>query len=112
MLPRRHRLTRPEQFRAVLRGGSGRAGTRALVVHRRDHLPTHSVRVGFVVSKAVGNSVVRHRVTRRLRALMAQRVAGLPTGTDLVIRAKPPAALADSRSLGQDLDSALARLGR
>lgn len=111
MLPRRHRLTRAEQFRAVLRG-SGRAGTRALVVHRRDNAPTGDVRVGFVVSKAVGSSVVRHRVTRRLRALMAQRVADLPTGTDLVIRANPPAALADSRSLAHDLDTALARLRR
>lgn len=67
-------------------------------------------RVGFVVSKAVGNSVVRHRVTRRLRHLMRDRLAGLPSGTGVVVRALGPAATASSAELGADLDAALRRL--
>ena len=74
---------------------------------RADLLPT---RVGFVVSKAVGNSVVRHRVTRRLRHLMADRIGTLPPGCALVVRALPPAAGASSSELGADLDGALRRL--
>ena len=82
MLPKRHRLTRPEDFTAVFRGGAARsvtrtrrAGTPLLVVHRADrsHRGSGPARVGFVVSKAVGNSVVRHRVTRQLRHLVAAR---------------------------------------
>lgn len=69
-----------------------------------------SARVGFVVSKAVGNSVVRHRVTRRLRHLMADRIGTLPAGSALVIRALPAAAGATSSELGVDLDGALRRL--
>lgn len=82
------------------------------MVHRRDRGPTQTVRVGFVVSRAVGNAVVRHRVTRRLRDLMAHRLPTLPLGTDLVIRANPAAACADSAALAVDLDGALARVAR
>ncbi|MFR9730598.1 ribonuclease P protein component [Saccharopolyspora sp. MS10] len=67
-------------------------------------------RVGFVVSKAVGNAVLRHRVTRRLRHLVRDRLDLLPTGTLVVVRALPPAASASSRDLGSDLDAALRKL--
>lgn len=67
-------------------------------------------RVGFVVSKAVGNAVVRHRVSRRLRHLMRDRLPGLPPGTLVVVRALSPAARADSRDLGRDLDAAFRKL--
>jgi ribonuclease P protein component len=66
-------------------------------------------RVGFVVSKAVGNSVVRHRVVRRLRAVLAARLGEVPAGTDLVVRAQPGAATADSTQLAAAVDQALAR---
>ncbi len=118
MLPKRHRLTRPEDFTAVFRGGAARsvtrtrrAGTPLLVVHRADrsHRGSGPARVGFVVSKAVGNSVVRHRVTRQLRHLVAARTDQLPGGTDLVVRATPAAAGASSQALGAALDDAVAR---
>ena len=51
-------------------------------------------RAGFVVGKAVGNSVVRHRVTRRLRAAVVQELHRLPASADLVVRARPEAATA------------------
>ncbi|AXH96775.1 ribonuclease P protein component [Ornithinimicrobium avium] len=125
MLPRRHRLTSPADYRAVLRGQARRrrrrAGTDLLVVHvsvpdaeasapaEPTSLPTRPPRVGFVVSKAVGNSVVRHRVLRRLRALVAQRLTLLPAGTDVVVRALAAAATASSAELGTALDEALER---
>jgi ribonuclease P protein component len=64
-------------------------------------------RAGFVVSKAVGNSVVRHRVARRLRHLVRDRLARLPEDSLLVVRALPPAASATSAELGEDLDAGL-----
>jgi ribonuclease P protein component len=67
-------------------------------------------RIGFVVSRAVGNSVVRHRVTRRLRHLFRDRLGTVAPGCSLVIRALPPAAGAASADLGKDIDSALRRL--
>jgi ribonuclease P protein component len=67
-------------------------------------------RVGLVVSKAVGNSVVRHRVTRRLRHLLRDRLGTVRPGCTLVVRALPPAASAASADLGSDIDAALRRL--
>ena len=121
MLPAAARLRRSEDFRVVLRRGS-RAGRRRLVVHAlttdpsvaADAVPSSTVpaaRAGFVVSKAVGNSVVRHRVSRRLRHLVSARLGTLPAGTALVVRALPPSSTASSAELGSDLDAALRRLG-
>lgn len=64
-------------------------------------------RAGFVVSAKVGNSVVRHRVTRRLRPLVREQLNRLGPGTDLVIRALPSAATASSAELAVDLKSGL-----
>jgi ribonuclease P protein component len=67
-------------------------------------------RVGFVVSKAVGNAVVRNRTKRRLRASVATRLTGIPAGLDLVVRANPAAAEATWGELdvavGRQLDKA------
>ncbi|MFC3487486.1 MULTISPECIES: ribonuclease P protein component [Amycolatopsis] len=113
MLPAAARLRRSEDFRAVMRRGA-KAGRRRLVVHALTTDPpdaAEAARAGFVVSKAVGNSVVRHRVTRRLRHLVSARLGTLPPGSSLVIRALPPAADASSAELGSDLDASLRRLG-
>lgn len=45
--------------------------------------------MGFVVSKKVGNSVIRHRVTRRLREIIRPHLADLPVTSTIVIRALP-----------------------
>ena len=74
-------------------------------------LPTPpAARAGFVVGRTVGNSVVRHRVTRRLRAVVAGELHRLPTSADLVVRARPEAADAESALLRRDLVAGLDRL--
>ncbi len=69
-------------------------------------------RVGFVVSKQVGGAVVRNRVKRRLRHLMASRVHTLPMVGDAVVRAQPAAADHSSAGLAQDLDRCLMKVTR
>ena len=69
-----------------------------------------SPRAGFVVGRAVGNSVVRHRVTRRLRVLVGAELHRLPPTADLVVRARPEAAEAGSERLRRDLASGLDRV--
>lgn len=107
MLPARSRLRERADFAAAVRGPrSTRAGSRLLVVHattadaRTDTPP----RVGFVVSRAVGGAVVRNRTKRRLRAIVAARLHRLPPGTDVVVRANPPAGAASSVDLAEALD--------
>lgn len=62
------------------------------------------------MSKAVGGSVVRNKVKRRLRHLMRDRVALFPPGSLVVVRALPGAGDADHVQLAQDLDAAIGRL--
>ena len=112
MLSAANRLTDAESYRTVIRSGR-RAGSRTLVVHLVDTLDTRvasSPRVGLVVSKAVGNSVVRHRVQRRLRHLAREQLHRLPRNAALVIRALPDAAAADSAELRAELDRCLQRV--
>jgi ribonuclease P protein component len=112
-----HRLSDGASFREAVRTGR-RSGTRTVVVHLavpdrgsseaagREQPP----RVGFVVSKAVGNAVVRNRVKRRLRHLAREHVSSLPGSAVLVVRALPAAADAGSGELGADLARGLSRL--
>ncbi|GAA4962531.1 ribonuclease P protein component [Kineococcus glutinatus] len=110
MLPAARRLNRRDDFTLVLRGGR-RAGARRVVLHYAATGTTGPARVGFVVSKAVGDSVQRHRTQRQLRHLCAARLDELPTGGLLVVRALPAAAGSTSTELGADLDRGLRRLG-
>jgi ribonuclease P protein component len=110
VLPARHRLRSSADFAAVLQGarraGGSRSGSRLIVVHANstDARAGQPPRVGFVVSKAVGNAVVRNRTKRVLRHAVAARLDRVPAGTDLVVRANPPAAGAASNELGADVD--------
>jgi ribonuclease P protein component len=73
------------------------------------HAPAGPARAGFVVSRSVGGSVQRHRVTRRLRHLMADQLPAVPDGVGVVVRALPPAAEADAETLAAALASCLQR---
>jgi ribonuclease P protein component len=122
VLPAQARLRRRPEFTAVVRSGR-RAGRPTMVLHflperpaqqagapaSREEQPT-GARAGFVVGRSVGNSVVRHRVTRRLRAAVREELHRLPGSADLVVRARPEAAEADSAQLRRDLATGLDRL--
>ncbi len=64
-----------------------------------------------MVSGKVGNSVVRHRVTRRLREQVRPLLDRLPAGSDVVVRAFPAAATASSDELAASLQRALRKTG-
>lgn len=104
-------MRRSEDFSGALRGGV-RGASRTLVVHLNADLTKGDPLVGFAVSRAVGNSVVRHRVQRRLRHLMRDVVPGLPAGARIVVRALPAAAGATYDDLGGDLARAVEVAGR
>lgn len=69
-------------------------------------------RFGLIVSTAVGNAVVRHRVARRLRHVAGALLADIDPGTDIVLRALPGAATASSQELQRQIESALGKLSR
>lgn len=120
MLPKQNKLASSSDFTKTIKGGR-RAGSRTLVVHMRDRgtepqdldpALTGGPRFGLIVSKAVGNAVVRHRTSRRLRSVCLGSREQLPVSTDIVIRALPAAGDADSDRLAADFAKALRKLSR
>lgn len=107
MLARANRIVRGDDYRAVVRRGR-RVTAENTVTYRlvRDRI---DVRFGFVVSKSVGNSVVRNRVRRRLKAIAASQLAGVPAGTDVVIRALSGSASASWSTLNSEIIEALSK---
>ena len=112
VLTRSHRLTSSQSFAQTVRRGR-RAGTSTLVLHLAvpaDVAVDAHAKVGFVVSKAVGGSVTRNLVKRRLRHLVRERLSSLPDAAALVVRANPAAGSASFAVLAADFDTALDRL--
>lgn len=110
-----------EDYRVTVRRGA-KAARPTLVAHvvlpvGSDADPTADPRscsataVGFVVNRGVGSAVQRNLVKRRLRHLMRDRLAVVPDGSRIVIRALPAAKDAASKTLADDLDEALRRAG-
>ena len=62
-----------------------------------------------MVSKTVGNAVVRNRVKRRLRHQVAAHLTALPLGSTVVLRALPAAAASTSAELAEELRAGLTR---
>jgi ribonuclease P protein component len=111
VLPVAHRLRRSREIDITVRRGV-RSGRRLLVVHLGAGDDARPPAAAFTVSKAVGPAVTRNRVKRRLRHVVASRLADLSPGSRLVVRALPPAAAATSDELAADVDAALASATR
>jgi ribonuclease P protein component len=75
-----------------------------------DH-PSTLVRVGFTVSKKVGNAVIRNRVRRRLREIACQVIPGQARDDlDYVLVGRQGAIERDFAVMRQELVEALKRL--
>ncbi len=85
-------------FRAIAGGRRRRAGPVEVSATRVDRMDTPP-RVAYAVSRAVGNSVVRNRVRRRLRAATREHAQLLQPGWGYVVRVHPNAATSTYREL-------------
>lgn len=89
VLPREHRLRNGHEFTLTTRSGAKASRGRVVAyVHRSGEEPA---KVGFIIGRKVGNSVVRHRLVRRLRPVLADLIADLPPDAWVVVRALPGA---------------------
>lgn len=104
MLPAASRMRSSKQFATTTRNGV-RSARGTVVVHAFRGQAVTGGQVGFVVSKRVGNAVVRNRVKRRLRHFASSLLASISEPTWFVVRATPLAANEPSR-VGADIESA------
>lgn len=99
------RLKRRALFRQAARGVRvGREAFTLQAVAREDEA---GPRVGFTVTKKVGNAVVRNRIRRRLKALCEDEAGAFVCGNDYVIVARRAALTAPFAGLRSELTGAL-----
>ena len=100
------RLTGNKQFTRI-RGQGNSAANRLLVIRFLSNGLDHS-RFGFMVSRRIGNAVVRNKVKRRLREVM--RITSVKAGWDAVFIARRGIELAGYHELKQAAGSLLRRV--
>ncbi len=112
-MQRRNRLTRSRDFDSVYRNGRS-VSTRFLTLYwfgREDAVG--APRLGFAVPREVGNAVVRNRIKRQLRELLAARLERMPATNDYVVRVRrglPEAAEANGSAwLAERVDEVLGK---
>ncbi len=104
------RLKRRSDFRAA--AAATRAPCKAFVLQaRRRADEKEDIRVGFTVSRRVGNAVERNRVRRRLRELLRlASVEDLRAGYDYVMIGRRAALDLPFGDMMRELDAALQRI--
>lgn len=105
-------MRRADEFALAFNGVRARSGTIELAlasVETEDSAGFQYPKVGFIVSKKVGNSVKRHRITRQCRHIVRLWInnAILKNKEYLVIRVLPGCAGTPSAILAQDMEKAL-----
>jgi len=112
------RLKRRTDFKAAAKGARAPAGAFVLQARRRaqdtqedGQEDNHLVRVGFTVSRQVGNAVERNRVRRRLREMVRLTPAAtLRPGHDYVLIGRRTALATDFADMARQFDAAIRRI--
>ena len=105
-MQRSESLKKNQDFQKVYRNGTSK-GNRYLVMYvlKNQYMKN---RLGISVSKKVGNSVVRHRLTRLIRESYRLNEAEFENSLDIVVVARPQA---KDRSY-QEIESAFMNLAQ
>jgi len=103
------RLRQRKDFLAA--AGGLKVPSAAFVLQARDRSDAAPARIGFTVSRKVGNAVERNRVRRRLRELVRLKPGdALRPGHDYVLVGRRAALSAAFSDLAADYERALARI--
>jgi ribonuclease P protein component len=108
--PRKNRIVRTSDYRALYTGGRKIYSERFVLFGRENGLNCH--RLGITVSKKVGNAVVRNRVKRLFREIFRKSCFEIPGFLDFVVNAKSGCAEANYNELRAEFLSAARRICR
>ena len=106
---RTYSLKRHKEFRFTYRTGRQVGGGSFVLVTARNR--KGKVQVGFSVSKKIGNSVMRNRAKRRLKACFSPLSPNVKPGYNLIFIARTSALTAPFVSMQKSMVSALMRAG-
>ncbi len=108
-MQKQYRLKRRAAFAYVYRKGE-RASARDLVLLGAKS--REGLKIGFSVSKKVGNAVVRNRVKRLLREAVAQIAQRIDAGYMYVIVARPSLAGLPLVKVAEEVEYAFSKSGK
>ena len=105
-MQKKYRLTSNASFNYIYRKGE-RVGTKLFTLFR---VPASNLKAGISVSTKVGNSVIRHRVKRRIGERFRLLIPNICPNNNFVIVAKDAAKDASSGEFEKELIFALKKL--
>lgn len=102
-------LRRKKEFRYTYRAGKSCGGRLLSMVYAKNR--GAPPKIGFSVSKKIGNSVVRNRVKRRLREAMTPLIPSIRSGVNIIFIARDAVVEAPFLSIRESMLSQLDRAG-
>lgn len=99
------KITSKREYREVYDNNYRISGSLFIFLLKKEisDLPEESCAIGIVVSKKVGNAVIRNKTKRRIRAFLRENNNLLPERCQLVIVAKARAGTAPWNRIATDL---------
>ena len=104
--PHSESLKKNRDFQLVYKEGKSRANRYLVMYVKENGLETN--RIGVSVSKKVGNSIVRHRITRLIRESYRLQEDMFNSGLDMVVIARVSAKNCSMK----EIENALLHLGK
>jgi len=102
------RLRKKRDFKRIYNKGKSLATYNLVLFYYPNNCNKN--RVGFSVSKKIGNAVVRNKVKRRLREIIRLK-KDLKKGFDIIIIARKPVVKLDYSGMERDLDKLFNKSG-
>ena len=107
MLPKKNRLTSTKDFQNVTKTGVRVYSDVAVIYALANPTTQKNSEIGLIVSKVVGNSVVRHKVSRQIWNVVKEILETIPGNIQIVIRALPAITEKDFSELNKILTESI-----
>ncbi len=96
-----NRLKKRKEFNYIFKNGNGQSSEILTLVYINSKLPNY--KIGFSVSKKIGNAVTRNKTKRKLKAVFHKISKNVKNGKNYIIVAKPSIANADIQKIEKNL---------